>query len=127
LIRWIAIRVLIGLVVGLSWQVARAETPDQVVAIVQERAAAYGVDAGTLTRIVRCESQLGQQLVGDYGHSHGPVQLSDLPTGLLCHFQSLGYSSAYDVWSSVDYLARVASGEFAGQGITLRRWSCYGR
>jgi hypothetical protein len=64
-------------------------------------------------------------VIGDHGHSHGLAQLSDLPTGLLAHFHAQGYATAYDAWEAADYLSRTAAGEFAGEGVTLKRWSCW--
>lgn len=107
--------------VGQAW----GQTPSEIREMATERATAHGASAGTLIGIVACESTFRPDAVGDRGRSHGLVQLNDLPTGLLHHFRQVGYSDPYNAWEALDYLARVAVGTWAGQGITLRRWSCY--
>jgi hypothetical protein len=98
-----------------------------VAAVVRERAVAHDVSPWLLEALVRCEAGPGfdPEVIGDHGHSHGLAQLSDLPTGLLAHFHAQGFITAYDAWEAADYLARVASGEWAGEGVTLKRWSCW--
>jgi hypothetical protein len=107
--------------VGQAW----GQTPDDVQVVIREAAATYGVPAAPLVALGRCESRLDPGAVGDSGRSHGLFQLNDLPTGLLWHFLRVGYSDAYDVVQAATYVARVASGEWARDGVTLRRWSCY--
>lgn len=93
--------------------------------VIADAAARHDVSPGLLIALATCESRLDPSAVGDHGSSHGLIQLSDLPTGLLGHFHDQGYATAYSAWESADYLARVASGEFAWEGVTLRRWSCW--
>lgn len=127
---------LLGLMLGtLLWLVVAAvvlttahaepiyNPMDSAVAIT-EAADTYGVSETWLLAVARCESNLRPYAVGDSGHSFGLAQLNDRPTGLLAHFHRLGYLSAFDPFQSADYLGRVFSGEFAGEGITWRRWSC---
>lgn len=124
-------RILIGLVIGLPWQCVTtgvaAQTTDEVTAIIEQTAAQYGANATQMLRLADCESNRRPWATGDRGTSHGLYQISALPTGLMWHFVSLGYSNPYDAHESASYVARVAVGEFANLGITLRRWSCYGR
>lgn len=115
---------ILALVVGGSAAPAWGQTTEEVLEILQDRAQAHGASAATLIRIARCESTFRPWAVGDQGRSHGLVQLNDRPTGLLAHFLRQGYTSAYDAWSAADYLARVAVGEWAREGITLQRWTC---
>lgn len=97
---------------------------------IAEAADLYGVPESQLLRVARCEAPgiepgtVDPYAVGDSGHSFGLAQLNDRSTGLLAHFHSLGYGSAFDPYSAADYLGRVFSGEFTAQGITWRRWSC---
>jgi hypothetical protein len=107
---------------------AAAQSPDEVRAIIREAAATHGANPATLLAIVRCETggRWNADALGDSGHSHGIAQINDARTGLLSHFLAQGYSSPYNVAEAADYLARVAVGTWAGQGVTLRRWSCFG-
>jgi hypothetical protein len=84
----------------------------------------YGVSEARLLRVATCESRLDPYAVGDSGHSWGLAQLNDRRTGLLGHFYAQGYMSALDPYEAADYLGRVFSGEFAGEGIGAWRWSC---
>jgi hypothetical protein len=115
--------VVLGALTGAA--TARAAGPDPVGAL-HAAAQHHGVAAEPLIAIARCESSLDPSARGDRGHSHGLMQLSDLPgTGLLWHFKSKGYDNAYSAEQSADYVARVAGGEWRHEGVTLRRWSCY--
>lgn len=98
-----------------------------VVDVLVDRAEAHGVDPGLLVRLAVCEAgpRLDPRAVGDRGTSHGLMQLSELPTGLLDHFHARGYATAYSAWESADYVARVAAGTWADEGVTLARWSCW--
>jgi|SRR5579859_494700 len=97
---------------------------------ISQAADTYGVPESRLWRVARCEAPgiepgtLDPYAVGDSGHSFGLFQLNDRSTGLLAHFHSLGYGSAFDPYEAAEYFARVLSGEFAAQGITWQRWSC---
>lgn len=121
----LALRGAIGLVVGQGF--AHAQTTDDVQQIIRDAAATYGANPATLLAIVRCETggRFNADALGDSGHSHGIAQLNDAATGLLSHFRAQGYGSPYNPVEAADYLARVAVGTWAGQGITLRRWSCF--
>lgn len=94
--------------------------------VIRDRAAAHGVTWAVPRLIAKadCESSLGLNVVGDSGHSHGPWQLNDRDTGLVWHFYAVGYSNPYSWWESTDYVARVTTGEWASDGVTLDRWSC---
>lgn len=59
--------------------------------------------------------------------SRGPFQINDLPTGLFWHFLRVGYDDPTDPEQAADYVARVSAGEWASEGVTLARWSCYRR
>jgi hypothetical protein len=115
---------ILGLV-ALSATTARAQDSGDVVAIIQSAAAQYGADGSQLVRLARCESTLRPGAVGDHGTSLGLFQISTLPTGLMAHFRTVGYSDPLDPWEAASYVARVAVGTWAGQGITLARWSCW--
>jgi len=95
-------------------------------AVIEEAAERNGVPAGPLIALAVCESRLDPGARGDYGRSHGLYQLNDLRgTGLLWHFYAVGYTDAYDADQAADYVARVYAGEWARDGVTLRRWSCW--
>jgi len=83
------------------------------------------VPAGPLIALAVCESRLDAGATGDYGRSHGLMQLNDRATGLIWHFYAVGYTDAYDADQAADYVARVAAGEWRREGVTLWRWSCY--
>lgn len=102
------------------------EPPPWIADVIADRAEARGASAWVLTAVLRCESRFEPYALGDHGRSHGIAQINDHPrTGLLGHFKSLGYRSAYSVWESVDYLARVLAGEFWGANVRPTRWSCW--
>lgn len=124
--RWL-IAVVTTLILMLTPGPALAYTSDDTRQAIYDAHINHGVSHATLDRIVRCETGNTYQpdLVGDRGTSFGAVQLNSLRTGLYGHFRSLGYDDAFDPSQALDYLARVATGEFARQGITLRRWSCF--
>jgi hypothetical protein len=114
------------LLLGCAYGAAHAQEPSPwIAAVIQDRAQARGVSVWALTAILRCESGFDPAAVGDRGRSHGIAQLYDHPRdGLLGHFKSLGYRSAYSVWESVDYLARILSGEFRWANVAPSRWTC---
>lgn len=116
----------LGVALGYGTAAARAQEPAPWVAeVIADRAAAHGASSWALTAILRCESSFDPGAVGDHGRSHGIAQINDHPrTGLLGHFLSLGYRSAYSVWDSVDYLARVLAGEFRWANVAPSRWTC---
>jgi hypothetical protein len=141
--------VLLGLVLGVLMAVctrpvyadeddrfapsARAARYEATRALVEDRAAAHGVNAEVLWAVVLCEvSDLDPAARGDGGHSHGLAQLNDRPENndMLGHFHSRGYTTAYDRWQALDYMARAFGGEFAGSAwgdIGPWRWSCWRR
>lgn len=101
-------------------------TPADTRAAIAIAAEEYGVSYRLLDRIVRCETgeTYDPYAVGDHGHSHGAVQLND--RGLLNHYHRVtGGASAYNPYASLAYLARVARGDWRGQGVTLDHWSCF--
>ena len=98
----------------------------------------HGVDPRPLLRVAWCESRFDPLAHTRDGHYHGLYMLGDVPTGLLGHFHSLGYDSAYDAEQAADYMARVLAGEFLPTGtspaplhpygiVSVRRWSCWDR
>lgn len=84
-------------------------------------AANHNADANILINIVRLESNFNPYAVGDYGASVGLIQLHR--NGLRGHFYAVGYTDPYSVEQCVDYLARVATGEWRGQGVGLFHWT----
>jgi hypothetical protein len=101
-------------------------TPDDTHQAIWDAAANHGVSYGRLRAIVACETggTFNPRAVGDHGKSLGAVQLSTLPTGLYWDFETRGYDDAFDPYQSLDYLARVMTGEFTSDAITVRRWTC---
>lgn len=123
---WALLTASVGLALCAPVDAEANEPAPWIEATIQERADARGVGTWLLTAVLRCESRFDPNALGDHGRSHGIAQINDNPrTGLLGHFHSLGYGSAYSVWESVDYLARVLSGEFVDAGVRPSRWSCY--
>lgn len=104
-----------------------AYTSDDTFQAIEDAANNHGVSRSTLYRIVKCETgaTFNPHVVGDHGSSFGAVQLNNLDTGLYWHFLRVGYDDANNPYEALDYLARVATGEFARQGITLQRWMCF--
>lgn len=100
---------------------------DDPVGALYAAAANHDVAPGPLISLAWCESRFLPAARGDRGRSRGLVQLSTLDTGLYWHFLAAGYTDADDAEQAADYAARVAAGEWSHQGVTLRRWSCYGR
>lgn len=103
-----------------------------VAAVLEERALAHDVRPGLLTRLAVCEvgPDLNPRAVGDYGHSLGLAQLSDLnATGnLRGHFFAVGYDDPTNAYQAADYLARAVAGEFVDARwgrIGPWRWSCW--
>jgi hypothetical protein len=105
-------------------------TADDTHQAVWDAAANHGVSYGRLRAIVACETgnTFNPRAVGDYRGgrptSLGAVQLNTLPSGLYWDFVTRGYDDAFDPYQATDYLARVMTGEFAREGITVRRWTC---
>jgi hypothetical protein len=81
----------------------------------------HGVNPYVLINIVRLESGFNPYAVGDHGMSLGLIQLHQY--GLRRHFYAMGYTDVFSAEQSADYLARVASGEFRRQGVTLSHWT----
>lgn len=101
-------------------------------AAIRQASARYSVSYRLLDRIVSCETgeTYDPYSRGDWDRvalryrSFGAIQLNDRPTGLIHHYRRVtGGASAFDPYSSVAYLARVARGDFPG--IRLSRWSCW--
>jgi hypothetical protein len=101
-------------------------TADDTYQAIWDAAANHGVSYGRLRAIVACETggTFNPRSVGDHGSSLGAVQLSTLPGNLYWDFEKRGYDDAFDPYQSLDYLARVMTGEFAAEAITIRRWTC---
>ena len=120
---------ILAVVLGSGASQAQGLSADDVQQIIRDAAATHGANPATLLAIVRCETgnRWNADALGDRGHSHGIAQINDQPTGLLRHFHAQGYGSPYDPWEAADYLARVSVGEWAGEGVTLARWSCWRR
>lgn len=130
----IALALLLGASTGWLVGRARAEPPD-VRGAIYAAAQIHGVAAEPLIELVRCETggTFRADAAGDWRWrdgryvptSRGPAQINDLPTGLDRHFRAQGYDDPTDPEQAADYLARVATGEWARQGVTLARWSCW--
>jgi len=115
-----------GLVVGaLTTGVVYADRWADPVGAIYAAADNNGVAPAVLLALAECESRFNPSARGDYGRSHGLMQLNDRATGLLHHFYQQGYDDPYDPEQAADYVARVAAGEWAREGVTLGRWSCY--
>jgi soluble lytic murein transglycosylase-like protein len=124
---WLAV-LLSSLVLLLAeCAVARADGYEDPVGAIYAAAQNNGVDPAPLISLAWCESRFRPAARGDEGHSHGLMQLSDRDTGLLAHFKAVKYSDPYDPEQAADYTARTLAGDFAGQGITMARWSCWRR
>ena len=93
--------------------------------VIAERAEFHGVSAWALDALARCESRYDAEAVGDHGTSLGLMQLNTLPTGLYWHFLAVGYDDWRSAIQQADYVARVLAGEWARDGVTARRWSCW--
>lgn len=93
--------------------------------VIADRAEAHGVSVWALTALAECESQFNPEAVGDTGTSLGLLQLNTLPTGLYWHFLAVGYDDWRSATQQADYVARVLAGEWARDGVTARRWSCW--
>lgn len=102
------------LAMGLAAPV-RADEAD-VVATIQDRAAAHGVSASWLERTLRCESHLNPRAVGDGGASLGVAQLH--ARGLRPLFFQMGYSDPFNVWEAVDFIAWAFEHGYSGH------WTC---
>jgi len=126
LIRWLLAAGAL-LIIMVTPGAALAYTRDDTRQAIYDAHINHGVSHAVLDRVVKCETGNTYQpdLVGDRGTSFGAVQLNSLRTGLYGHFLAQGYDDAADPYQALDYLARVATGEFARQGITLHRWMCY--
>lgn len=120
----VGLLVLLCLLAALVPTGSEAAEPDAI-GIVWAAAQNHATPAEPLLAIVACESRFRPAARGDYGRSHGLVQLNDRATGLIWHFYAQKYTDAYDPEQAADYLARVATGEWARQGVTLWRWSCH--
>ena len=105
------------LALGLSCAVARSgHAQGEIVAIIHERAAAHGVDAGWLSRTLWCESRHDPNAVGDRGQSVGVAQIHN--RGLHSLFLERGYTDRLDAYQSIDFTAWA----FAN-GLS-RHWTC---
>jgi hypothetical protein len=98
-------------------QVAGAQTVEEVVAIIHERAAAHGVSGARLERIARCESgpHLNRWAVGRQGEQ-GLFQLH--PNGLRRLFYQRGFTDVWDVEQQASFAAWAFANGFASH------WSC---
>ena len=85
---------------------------DNIPDLIRFHASSRGLRPQPILDLLWCESRFDPEAIGDHGPSLGLAQLSTLPTGLYAHFLEIGYSSAWDTEQAVEYLARVASGEF---------------
>lgn len=127
-------RVLVCLVAILALLVtappaaASGFTPDDSVWALQEAASDIGVSYRVLKTVALCETgdTLDPYSRGDRGHSHGLFQLNDTENGLLNHYHAVtGGASAYNPYASAKYFARVLRGDYADDGITAYRWTCF--
>lgn len=101
----------------LALAVAAYWSPEQVRAVIAERAEVHGVSAQRLINLAVCESNLDPDAVGAQ-KEEGLFQLH--PQGELLRFRVYGYQNPWDVWEQADFTARRFAEGAAGQ------WSCAG-
>lgn len=133
--RWRVLPLLLALAASvLLADVAKGEEPDTVGAI-HAAAQNNGVAVAPLLALSRCETggTFDADAAGDYRWrdgryvptSRGAFQINDLDTGLYRHFRAQGYRDRTDPEQAADYVARVSRGDWAREGVTLSRWTCY--
>ncbi len=110
-----AVALSVGLATGHAEPIDTAAT----IAIIHERAAAWGQSGVAMERLARCESRLDTNAVGDRGHSVGLFQIHD--QGLLSLFRQWGYDDRADAWQASDFVARALAQNMG------RHWSCWRR
>lgn len=149
--RPLTVALILGLLIGYALgnaRSARADGLDQherhafappftsVEDVVRWHATLRGQRPEPLLTLAWCESRFDPGARGDDGGSHGIYQLNDRPTGLLRHFYAVDYDDPYDAEQAIEYVVRVAAGEFLpGQPgalplhpygvVSLARWSCW--
>jgi hypothetical protein len=94
---------------------AAAQTSDDIIDTISERAAAYGISGAYLVRVARCESTLDPYAVGARGEQ-GLFQLH--PRGMGLRFWRDGYTDIWSIWQQADFTSRM----FAS-GLSFH-WSC---
>lgn len=92
-----------------------AQTADEIVDTIYDRAAAHGMSGAYLLQVARCESTLDPYAVGARGEQ-GLFQLH--PRGMGLRFWSMGYTDIWSIWQQADFTSRMFA---AGHG---RQWSC---
>lgn len=82
-----------------------AQSPEEVIAAIQEAAARYGASASRLVSVARCETggTFNTRAVGDRGTSFGAFQLHS--PGLLDTFYERGYSDPFNIYEAADFAA----------------------
>lgn len=97
------------LLVSLALPVRAGGGPDDIRALVVERALAHGANAAALVTTIGCESQFDPRAVGAQGEL-GLTQLH--PQGLLPSFYKLGYRDVWSAEQQADFAALMfASGQ----------------
>ena len=129
----------IACAVFLAWSICTAGVTEasnhDPVGSIHAAAQNHNVSVAKMLRVAFCESRFDPLANGDNKKSHGLYQLSELPTGLLPHFYSVGYTNPYDAEEVSDYYARVLKGDFLPWGpypaplhphgiVSVERWSC---
>ena len=80
---------------------------------IKERSKEEGVSREIVLKVIKCESRLNPNALGDYGRSRGLVQIHNQ------YHPEVTDEQAYDPYFAVDFLIE---GLKNGQG---RQWSCY--
>lgn len=93
---------------ALAIQPVHADPADDaaaIIAIIHDRAAAYGQSGAAMQRLAMCESRLNPNAVGDRGQSIGLFQIND--NGLFSLFRQWGYTDRTDPWQASEFTARA--------------------
>lgn len=94
---------------------AAAQSTEEIIDTITERAEAHGVSAPWMVGIAWCESRFNRWAVGARGEQ-GLFQLN--PRGIGGRFWALGYTDMGSIWQQADFTALMLS-----QG-NARHWSC---
>lgn len=82
-----------------------ADDAAAIIAIIHDRAAAYGQSGAAMQRLAMCESRLNPNAVGDRGQSIGLFQIHN--AGLFALFRQWGYDDRTDPYQASEFTARA--------------------
>jgi soluble lytic murein transglycosylase-like protein len=116
LILHVAVLALLG--VALAAPPAHAQSAAPLQDYAAEQAAAYGLSAAWLARIITCESGWNPRAVGAAGEQ-GLAQLH--PRGLRPLFFTQGYTDPFDPYQSIEFLAWALANGYAAHWTCARR------